>query len=159
MVESPNTHPFVPDDFDVPRSVDHPQFRLRPLDIEHNARDYAAWTTSVEHIQATPGFIGNEWPHPMSLQENHGDLARHAADFATRRGFTYTVLDAADDVIGCVYIYPSKDPVQDAQVKSWVRHSHAPLDRILYETVSAWLADLWPFERVEYAARPSNTAR
>ena len=156
MVETPNTHLFVADDFDVPRRVDHPQFRLRPLDVEHNERDYAAWTTSLEHIGATPGFIGEAWPHPMSPDENRGDLAKHAADFAARRGFTYTVLDAGDDVIGCVYIYPSKDSAHDAKVSSWVRHSHAPLDRTLYEAVSAWLTDVWLFKRVDYAARPSN---
>ena len=156
MVETPNTHLFVPDDFDVPRRVDHPKFRLQPLDVEHNARDYAAWMTSLEHIRETPGFIGEAWPHPMSLEANHDDLARHAADFAARRGFTYTVLDADDDVIGCVYIYPSKDPAHDVNVKSWVRHSHAPLDRTLYQTVCAWLTDVWPFKRVDYAARPSN---
>ena len=156
MVAISNTHSFVPDNFDVPRRLDHPQFRLRPLDVEHNARDYAAWTSSLEHIKATPGFIGEGWPRPMSIEENRGDLAKHAADFAARRGFTYTVLDGAGDVIGCVYIYPSKEPAHDAKVSSWVRHSHAPLDRLLHLTVSAWLADVWPFERVDYAARPSN---
>jgi hypothetical protein len=156
MAETPNIHPFVPDNFDVPRLLDHPQFRLRPLGVEHTARDYAAWTTSLAHIKATPGFIGGAWPHPMSLAENHDDLARHAADFAARRGFTYTVLDVADDVIGCVYIYPSKDAAHDAKVSSWVRHSHAPLDRILHQTVSAWLTDAWPFKRIDYAPRFLN---
>ena len=99
---------FVPDGFAAPRCLEHALFTLRPLDVEHNERDYAAWTTSLEHIASTPGFVGTDWPHPMRLDENRRDLARHAADFAARRGFTYTVLDG-DDVIGCVYIYPSKD--------------------------------------------------
>ena len=152
-MKTANTAAFVPDDFEVPRTLHHAHFALSPLGVEHNARDYAAWTTSFEHIQATPGFIGNEWPHPMSLEDNGGDLARHAADFVARRGFTYTVLGANDDVIGCVYIYPSKDPAHDAKVTSWVRHSHAQLDRSLYQAVGAWLAAVWPFERVDYAAR------
>jgi hypothetical protein len=29
----------------------------------------------------------------------------------------------------------------------------AGLDPVLWETVSAWLRDAWPFERVDYAAR------
>ena len=37
----------------------------------------------------------------MSLEENLGDLERHARDFDERMGFTYTVLDAGDDVVGC----------------------------------------------------------
>jgi hypothetical protein len=87
----------------------------------------------------------------MSLEENLVDLERHAADFAARRGFTYSVLDpATDEVIGCVYIYPSKDEGYDAQVESWVRASRAELDSVLWRGVSDWLAADWPFSRVDY---------
>ena len=145
--------PLVPDDFDVPRSLDCAGMRLRPLDVEHNDRDYAAWTSSMAHIQATPGFVGETWPHPMSLADNLGDLAKHAADFAARRGFTFTVLDRNDDVVGCVYIYPPRDAAHDARVTSWVRASHAALDRALYECVADWLVRAWPFRKVDYARR------
>ena len=87
----------------------------------------------------------------MSLEENLGDLERHARDFAERTGFTYTVLDAGDDVVGCTYIYPSRDGVHDAHVQSWVRATHAELDLPLREAVAAWLARDWPFERPLYA--------
>ncbi len=144
---------FVPDDFEVPLQLDHPQFRLRPLDVEYNERDYAAWTSSIEHIKSTPGFVGESWPHPMTLEANRGDLAKHAEDFSARRGFTYTVLDEADDVIGCVYIYPGRGDAFDARVTSWVRASRAQLDSILYDAVDAWLARCWPFARIDYAPR------
>ena len=42
----------------------------------------------------------------MTLDQNMADLIRHDKDFQARRGFTYTVLDQDDDVVGCVYIYP-----------------------------------------------------
>jgi hypothetical protein len=90
----------------------------------------------------------------MTLEANRGDLEEHAADFATRRGFTYTVLDPADgDVIGCVYIYPRRDE-PGVQVRSWVRATHADLDVPLAEGVAAWLEAGWPFEHVHYAGRP-----
>ena len=86
-----------------------PAFRLVALGPEHNASDHAAWTASIAHIRATPGFRGHDWPpaEGMTLDENLADLERHALDFAARAGFTYTVL-APDgrDVLGCVYIYP-----------------------------------------------------
>ena len=47
---------FVPRDFDVPRRLETPQFVLEPLDPEHNDQDYDAWTSSMEHIHATPGW-------------------------------------------------------------------------------------------------------
>src|SRR3954451_11396862 len=106
---------FVPDEFEPPRSLDGPGFRLEPLTGEHNASDHAAWSSSMEHIHATPGFQGN-WPHEMTLDQNMADLLRHHRDFEARRGFTFTVLDAEDDVIGCVYIYPLAGDPQAADV-------------------------------------------
>jgi hypothetical protein len=88
---------------------------LRPLGPEHNDSDYAAWTSSIEHIHRTPGYEGATWPHPMSIEQNRRDLESHAADFAARKGFTYTVLAGEGTVIGCVYIYPSEKPEFDVR--------------------------------------------
>ena len=152
---------FVPADFAVPEGLTAGEFRLEPLGPQHNAADYAAWTSSIAHIQATPGFAGRGWPYEMSLAENLRDLERHAQDFAERRGFTYTVLSTGTgDVIGCVYIYPprSQGPGDDergrpAQVESWVRADHAALDLAVHDAVAAWLERDWPFDSVEYAPR------
>ncbi len=146
--------PFVPTDFDPPLRLDHPRFLLRPLGPEHNDIDFAAWTGSVEHIRATPGFERSSWPHPMTLDDNRGDLVMHADDFAARRGFTYTVLSADGlRIIGCVYIYPSERPEADARVRSWVRAGDADLDPVVHATVTAWLVDDWPFGAFDYAPR------
>jgi hypothetical protein len=147
---------FVPPDFAVPTEATFGDVRLVPLGPQHNASDYAAWTSSIDHIRATPGFPDGSWPVLMSLTENLHDLERHAEDFRLRRGFTYTVLDANGDVIGCVYIYPSKDEQFHAQVQSWVRVDRRDLDRPLYEAVRAWLRDDWPFEALDYDERISH---
>jgi hypothetical protein len=152
---------FVPVDFAVPGGLTAEQFRLEPLGPLHNVADYAAWTSSIGHIQATPGFDGTDWPHRMSLADNLRDLERHAQDFAERRGFTYTVLSVGTgDVIGCVYIYPSRgDSVvggageRRALIRSWVRADRAALDPALYHAVLAWLERDWPFDSIEYAPR------
>jgi hypothetical protein len=153
---------FVPSDFMVPDGLMTGEFRLEPLGPQHNTADYAAWTGSIGHIRATPGFAGASWPHQMSLAENLRDLERHAQDFTARRGFTYTVLSTATgEVIGCVYIYPPRDQDPDrpeaggphAVVRSWVRADHAALDPVLYHAVRAWLDRDWPFRSIEYAAR------
>ena len=146
---------FVPADFDVPRELVTPRFRLEPLGPEHNAPDYAAWTSSIDHIRETPGFVGSSWPpvDGMSLDGNLGDLQRHADDFAGRRGFTYTVIETDGDVIGCLYIYPSRKNPGATDVRSWVRADRAELDIELYEAVADWLATRWPFTNVDYALR------
>src|SRR4051812_30178854 len=146
---------FVPPEFVVPRRLEAGPFVLEPLGPEHNDEDYAAWTSSREHIHATPGWENSGWPREMSSEENRADLQRHADDFRNRAGFTYTVLEPASrDVIGCVYIYPLRDGDYDARALSWVRASHAQLDTALWRVVSEWLASDWPFGRVEYAPRP-----
>jgi RimJ/RimL family protein N-acetyltransferase len=145
---------FVPPDFKVPLGIASSDFVLEPLGPEHNERDYEAWTSSIEHIAETPGFPWSSWPREMPPDENREDLERHADDFRSRKGFTYTVLDLSDrDVIGCVYIYPLRDSDDTAIVRSWVRKSHARLDIPLWRAVSEWLESDWPFTAVEYAPR------
>jgi hypothetical protein len=142
---------FVPDGFEPPLGLVTDLFRLEPLGPEHSERDYAAWSSSIEHILGSPGFgADSSWPREMSLDDNLADLERHARDFAERTGFTYTVLDPERDVIGCVYVYPATDDVHDAHVLSWVRASRAELDAPVREAVAAWLESDWPFGRPLY---------
>ncbi|MGZ8687032.1 MAG: N-acetyltransferase [Gaiellaceae bacterium] len=147
---------FVPCSFEPPRGLTTDLFVLEPLGPQHNAADYDAWSSSLEHIRATPGFIGGSWPHEMTMAENLGDMEMHARHFERRAGFTYTVLDSVSrDVIGCVYLYPADegDDEHDASVRSWVRADRAELDELLWRAVCGWLERDWPFERVAYAER------
>jgi RimJ/RimL family protein N-acetyltransferase len=145
---------FVPGDFEPPAGLATERFVLEPLGPQHTESDYDAWTSSVEHIRSTPGYPDGRWPHEMSLEENRRDLERHARDFAERTGFTYTVLDPASrEVIGCLYIYPSKRDDRDAEVLMWVRASRAELDGPLWEAVREWLARDWPFTAVDAHGR------
>ena len=144
---------FVPEHFVPPPGLIAGGFVLEPLGPQHNERDYAAWTSSVEHIRSTPGLEDWSWPHEMTLEENLADLEMHAGHFASREGFTYTVLDPrSGDVIGCVYVYPANDDEHDARIRSWVRASRAELDGELRSVVSDWItSDAWPFTNVLYA--------
>ena len=147
-------HRFVPAGFVAPRSLVHERFRLEPLGPQHNAADHAAWTSSIAHVRATPGY-GGDWPPAdgMTLEENLADLERHERDFATGAGFTFTVLDPGDgDVIGCVYLYPAADE-HDVEVRSWVRASHAELDGVLADAVAQWLRTDWPWQRPDRLGR------
>jgi RimJ/RimL family protein N-acetyltransferase len=146
--------PFVPSGFVAPSALVTEQFRLEPLGPQHNESDYEAWSSSVEHIHATPGWETSNWPDDRDVAKNLEDLQRHADDFERRTGFTYTVLDpATGDVIGCVYIYPDESGEHEAKVLSWVRASRAELDAPLWQAVSDWLTHQWPFEGVAYAER------
>jgi hypothetical protein len=154
--------PFVPEGFTVPRELLAPRFRLEPLGPEHNEADLAAWTSSIEHIRATPGFAGRDWPPAtgMTPEANLADLRGHAQDFARRSGFTYTVIEPdGGDVIGCVYIYPARGADFDTVVRCWVRADRAELDHPLYEAVAHWLAADWPLGRIDFPGRPHPSGR
>ncbi len=147
---------FVPADFEPPRSLVTDDFRLEPLGPRHNDSDLAAWSSSIDHIRATPGYPDGGWPPPggMSPEDNLADLTRHAADFEARRGFTFTVLDPrSDDVIGCVYLYPSRSAEHDVEVQSWVTQDRSDLDGPLADAVAGWLATAWPWERPDRRGR------
>ncbi len=148
--------PLVPADFAVPAGLSGAGFTLEPLGVRHNDSDYAAWTSSRDHIRATPGFAGDRtWVDlDMSLADNATDLARHAQEFTDRTRFAYTVLDpVSGEVIGCVYIDPPRRADHDASIRSWVRADHADLDQPLHAAVRRWLAEDWPFRAPDYPGR------
>ncbi len=142
--------PFIPADFEPPTGLVDGRFRLEPLGPQHNDSDLAAWTSSIEHIRTTRGYPDGTWPPigGMSGERNLADLERHAEDFTRRVGFTFTVLDPdVDEVIGCVYLYPSRSAEHDVDVQSWVRADRADLDRPLADAVARWLDRQWPWRR------------
>lgn len=144
---------WVPDDFEVPRSYEGRGFHLEPLSPAHNERDHEAWMSSIDHIHRTPGMESWTWPQPMSLDENMADMEMHYAEFENREGFTYSVLDG-NDVIGCVYIYPDKTGSTDASVRSWVTEHRSEMEAVVWEDLSGWFLEKWPFRSISYQERP-----
>jgi hypothetical protein len=150
------TDAFVPAGFDPPTSLSTDQFHLEPLGPQHNESDLAAWMSSIDHIRSTTGYPDGNWPPPEGYtpERNLQDLVRHNDDFHQRKGFTFTVLDPDDlAVIGCVYLYPSKDEEYDVEVLSWVRADKAELDTPLADAVAQWIATDWPWERPDRHGR------
>ncbi len=88
----------------------------------------------------------------MTLDQNLADLIRHDKDFQTRRGFTYTVLDPDDDVVGCVYIYPLAGDPSAANVSSWVTEAR-PTSMPRCTTRCGLARARLALPRVEYGAR------
>ena len=84
MYSAAMTARFVPDPFVVPTHFQGDGFHLEPLGPQHNERDHEAWMSSLDHIRSTPGFEDWDWPTPMSLEQNLGDLEGHARAQAFR---------------------------------------------------------------------------
>lgn len=122
----------------------HELFVFEVLGPEHNGADLAAWSSSIDHIRATPGF-GRPWPErPYTTDENLADLTEHRDHHERRLDYAWTVLDPDDRsaVIGCVYLKPDPTGRSGATGSSWVRASHAHLDAPLVDHLAPWFASL-----------------
>lgn len=150
---TPKRYALVPADFEIPNPPHHALFSFEPLGPEHNASDLEAWSSSIEHIRATPGFTSRRWPErPYTLEENLADLETHRDHHLRRIDFAWTVLDAAQPgvVVGCVYLERDPTGLADAAARSWVRADRSDLDPPLREHLGDWFAAEWPLS-IRYA--------
>ena len=149
-----STNRFVPDDFEIPATLETDFFRLRMLSLDDVEKDYEAVVESRELLHT---MFGGPWPRPgFSLEENLVDLERHQKEFLSRKAFAYTVMSLDERrVLGCVYIDPSETTDSDAVVVMWVRQIEYDkgLDEILFNKVRNWISSDWPFKKVDYPGR------
>lgn len=148
--------PFVAADFKVPTLVETPGFKIVPLGPELVDIDFAAYMSSIEHLQTT--FTrSTSWPHKdVSAADAMKDMQTEQARFEKRESFAYAVLtpDGSRER-GCVYVYPSEVPGYDAVVTMWVTKAEfdAGFDAELYSWTTGWVAQEWPFAKVAYPGR------
>ncbi|MBC6440262.1 MAG: GNAT family N-acetyltransferase [Rhodospirillales bacterium] len=147
----------VPDDFDVPETLEHPRFRLRILTVNDLIKDYDAVMASVEHLQTTFSPDGDgTWPEGLTLEEDLIDLGWHQREFTIRSSFAYTMMTPDESrCLGCVYINPTRKRGHDCKVTMWVRADElaSGLDDALYDAVRTWIDEGWPFEAPAYPGR------
>ena len=148
-------HPIVPDDFEVPESLETTRMRLRPLTISDAVKDYDAVMTSEDRLR-TIFRSGGVWPQGLTLEQDLIELGWHQTEFQLRTSFAYTVVSLDESsVLGCMYIYPCRDDIGDVEITMWVRESEADtgLDEHLFESVKTWIADSWPFTKPVFPGR------
>jgi RimJ/RimL family protein N-acetyltransferase len=147
--------PIVPDNFVVPELLETARVRLRPLTIHDAVLDFDAVMSSKRRLQ-TVFDPGGEWPSGLTLEQNTLELAWHQVEFQLRTSFAYTVVcHDESQVLGCMYIYPTRKLGHDVEITLWVRESEVQggLDEHLFDAVESWIAEHWPFERPAYPGR------
>ncbi len=147
--------PLVRNDFKVPELLETERVRLRPLTINDAVKDFEAVMTSEERLR-TVYNPGGDWPLRLTLEQNIIELGWHQTEFQLRTSFAYTVVSLDEsEVLGCVYIYPTRIPGYDAEITMWVRQSRVEegLDEHLFETVEHWINDSWPLKNPAYPGR------
>lgn len=149
---------FVLPNFPVPENFETERARLRMLTIQDVVKDYEAVMTSIGHLEKTKPFgPDHNWPTTdLTFEQDLIDLGWHQKEFQRRSSFAYTVVDLSETrCLGCVYIYPSRNPSYDAAIILWVREDEVAngLDTHLFQEVKEWIRRFWPFENPCYPGR------
>ena len=147
--------PIVSEDFVVPECLETPRMRLRPLTINDAVKDFDAVMSSETRLRTIFRPDG-EWPLGLTLEQNIIEMGWHQTEFQFRTSFAYTVVSLDESsILGCMYIYPVRNPGYDVEITMWVRESEAKtgLDEHLFETVSNWIEESWPFNNPAYPGR------
>lgn len=138
----------LPEDPGSPPPTD--DFEFAVLGPEHNEAEWAAWTSSIDHIRDSPGWKRSSWPDtPDTLEDNRVELARHRVRHEAGVEFAWAVTDpATGEYLGSVEVRPGNGRLE---ARAWVRADRAALERPLRRHLIAWFAT-WP-KRVRLATR------
>ena len=153
--ESMYNTPIVPEEFQVPEILETLRMRLRYLSIDDAEKDFDAVVSSENRLKTIFDPKG-EWPTGLTLKQNTIELGWHQTEFQLKTSFAYTVVSLDESqVLGCMYIYPSKKPGYDVEISMWVRESESQtgLDAHLFDTVTEWIDKVWPFKNPVYPGR------
>lgn len=152
VANAESNHPFVPKGFEVPATLETKYFRLRMLTVNDVVKDYDAVMSSAKHIQGV--WPDSSWPTDLTLEQNLIDLGWHQKEFQRRRSFAYTVVNLDESqVLGCVYIDPTRKVGYNAEVYLWTRPPEQTSlinEDKLRSAVRNWLKNHWPFENVAF---------
>jgi len=155
------TTPWLPPTFVHPLRVEvTPEVHLRPISPDDLDIDMPA---VMGNQQLLWDKYGEEWgwpPTDMTAEQDLADLARHAREMVTHESFNYAILPTDESSLwGCIYIDPPETEAgadagtsgPAAEVSWWVVPQAPPgLAAAMLEFVPTWLAESWPFERVDY---------
>jgi len=148
--------PFIPVDYNPTRRVETETFLLLPLGPDLVNQDYAAYMSSIEHLQKT--FTrSSAWPNDdITVEDAMKDVLNEQERFANRESFAYSVLTKdGERELGSVYIRPASKLGFEAEVSLWVTQQEfdSGFDASLYEWTQLWIAGNWPFKTVAYPGR------
>ena len=147
---------FISADFIPPTLVETQQFILIPLGPAVVDVDYAAYMSSVDHLQATFSR-GSSWPNEdITIADAMLDMENEARRFKNRESFAYAVLSTDETMeLGSLYIYPSDKAGFDAVIRMWVTQQQYDLgfDDTLFQWSKTWVKEAWPFSNAAFPGR------
>ena len=149
--------PWLPEDFAHPERVELPTgHHLRPIRADDVDLDLPAVLGSRRRLWDLYGEAWGWPPEGMTHEQDRADLARHEAETAAHESFNYALFDAGEtQLLGCVYVDPTRKAGHDAEVSWWVVDHlvGSDVERALDELVPRWLAADWPLTAPAFVPR------
>jgi hypothetical protein len=125
-------------------------------DLEAHAKDFAARSGFTYTVLAEDGgeIVGCVYIYPAADgRDTVGAGEEDAAEVGDRDTAEVGDRDTAEVGDRDTAEVGDGDAAGGAEVRSWVRADRGDLDVPLYEAVSAWLREGWPFATIAYAPR------
>ncbi len=151
---------FVPPDFKPPQSFENEYFHFCPLTYNN--------IYAVENLRMnTYDYLPERVPHMGAWHRVDipiGDELIGQAYYdripQIRDSFVYPVLLKSEgNMIGSIYIRPSKNEEHDAQITMWLRTNDPDANRVFIETVKNWIQKEWPFKNPGFAMQAIRVVR
>ena len=156
------TKKFVSSDFIVPKLIIKDKFILRMHRAIDVKLDDDAIMSSIEHLQKTPTPpMCGDWPQQtLTFEQDKKDLKWHEEKNKSKDVFTYIIMNSKETkCLGCIYIFPSTYEGFDAESYFWVTEEqfNKGLDSEIYIFLKKWLKEKWPFQKVIFPNRKSDS--
>lgn len=130
-------------DYNIPLNFEFEDVILKALNTDDLERDFNAIMESATEIKAANPSLA--WPDGLTREKNLIDLSWHQREFEAKRSFAWVIEDKTSNYLGCLYIYPSIEGEDAADVKWWWR-TGIDIDRTKFrENLASWLKGQdWP---------------
>ncbi|MFN2396127.1 MAG: hypothetical protein ABR597_10615 [Bacteroidales bacterium] len=151
---------FVPDGFTPPVAFETEFFHFRSLSHSDPRIDENYKMNAYHYLPERVPHMG-AW-HRLDVPMGD-DLIGHAYYDRipqNKDSFVYPVLKKGEEnMIGSIYIRPSKNAEYDAQITMWLRIDDSAANEAFYKTVREWIDKEWPFKNPDFSSQSIRIAK
>ena len=143
--------PFVPSEFIPPVSFENEYFHFRTL-IQNNVYTVENLRMNAyDHLPERVPHMGAWHRFDIPMGDDLIGQAYYDRNPHIRDSFVYPVLKSGKgNMIGSIYIRPSKNAAYDAQITMWLRTNDSLANNVFVETVKKWIQNDWPFKNPNF---------
>lgn len=143
---------FVPTDFKPPVAFENEHFHFRTLSQNNVYAVENFRMNAYDHLPERVPHMGAWHRTDIPMGDELIGQAYYDRNPQIRDSFVYPVLKKGEEnMIGSIYIRPSKNAEHDAQITMWLRTSDNQVSDAFTETVKSWIRKEWPFENPSFA--------